>query len=83
VCLDFGFGFNSRSTGGGVRKGLAARAGPESYRWRHVRFDPPERYAALTPIKIQDDRYDTEDMLAFRYWILEDGGEDFSVIKES
>jgi hypothetical protein len=37
------------------------------------------RYAAIRIIKIQDDsRNDPEDLLVFDYWILQDGGEDFS-----
>ncbi|MBD2683088.1 MULTISPECIES: hypothetical protein [Nostoc] len=37
------------------------------------------RYAAVNILKIQDDsRGDSEDLLVFDYWILEDGSDDFS-----
>lgn len=39
------------------------------------------RYAAVKILKIQDDkRGDPDDLLVFEYWILEDGGDDFSVL---
>jgi len=39
------------------------------------------RYAAIKIMKIQDDtRGASEDLLVFDYWILEDGGDDFSRI---
>jgi hypothetical protein len=40
------------------------------------------RFAALLPINIQDDRYDNEDELVLRYWILSDGSDDFSSCSE-
>jgi hypothetical protein len=40
-------------------------------------------YAAIKILEIQDDsRGDPEDLLAFQYWILKEGGDNFSVIDE-
>lgn len=37
-------------------------------------------YAALKILDIKDDRMDDRDKVTFRYWILTDGGKDFSII---